>query len=87
MENPIPLLRIASILEVLTLAVLLGNLFTVHHPAISAVIGPLHGLAYLGVVVSVLLVEDTPTRVKVFAWIPVVGGPLALRGASAARPA
>ena len=86
MDSPLPILRVASVLEVLTLLVLLGNLFTTHDPAVSAAIGPIHGFTYLAVVVCALLVEGTPTRVKVLAWIPVVGGLLALRaGAGTAR--
>lgn len=86
MENPIPVLRVASVLEVLTLAVLLGNLFTVHAPAVSSVMGPVHGFTYLTVVISALLIEGTPNRVKVLAWIPVVGGLLALSAVRERKP-
>ena len=87
-DSPLPSLRVASVLEVLTLLVLLGNLFTAHDPAISAAIGPIHGFTYLVVVVCALLVEGTPARVKALAWIPVVGGLLTLRaGAGSAADA
>lgn len=79
MDNPVAVLRVASVLEVLTLAVLLGNLFTAHSPAVSAVTGPVHGLTYLAVVVCAMLIDGLPGRVKLLAWIPVVGGLLALR--------
>ncbi len=82
MDNPVPFLRVASVIEVLTLLVLLGNVLTVHDPSLSSVIGPIHGFTYLAVVVSALLIEGTPKRVKVLAWIPVVGGLLALREAT-----
>ena len=79
MDNPLAVLRVASVLEVLTLTILLGNLFTAHEPAISAAMGPVHGLTYLAVVVCAMLIEGLPGRVKLLAWIPVVGGLLALR--------
>ena len=79
MDNPIAILRVASVVEVLTLAVLLGNLFTAHDPAISAAMGPVHGLTYLTVVVCAMLVDGLPRRAKMLAWIPVVGGLLAIR--------
>lgn len=78
MDNPIAVLRVASVVEVLTLAILLGNLLTAHNPAISAAMGPVHGLTYLAVVVCAMLIEGLPGRVKALAWIPVVGGLLAL---------
>lgn len=78
LENPVPWLRMASLFEVLTLAVLLGNRITVHNGEVSAAIGPIHGVTYLTVIVLALLVDDLPRRVKGLAWVPVVGGFLAL---------
>lgn len=81
MDTPLPILRIVSVVEVLTLAILLGNVFTAHDPAVSAVMGPVHGLTYLAVVVCAMLIDGLPGRVKLLAWIPVIGGLLALRRA------
>ena len=81
MDNPVPVLRVASVFEVLILAVLLGNLLTAHNPAISGAIGPIHGLTYLTVVITAMLTEGMPGRVKLLAWIPIVGGLLTLRNA------
>jgi len=40
-------LAVLSVLELATLAALLGNLFTVHVPAVSQTLGPAHGAVYL----------------------------------------
>lgn len=49
--NPLQALRIAAGVEFATLVVLLTNLATVHWPAVSSVVGPTHGCAYMFVVI------------------------------------
>lgn len=73
------LLRAAALAELITLAVLLLNLVTVHWRPVSAVTGPLHGTAYLLVIGACLLIEGAPARVRLLAFIPAIGGYLALR--------
>ncbi len=71
-------LRIAAAAELATLVVMLVNLATVHWPALSSLLGPTHGCAYLFVVV--LAFRSSPSaRVRATAWIPGIGGVLVLR--------
>ena len=79
MDSPLPILRVASVLEVVTLGLMLANLFTVHDATVSSVMGPLHGFTYLTVVICALLVDGLPGRARMLAWLPVIGGLLALR--------
>lgn len=73
-------LRIAAGVEAASLVILLVNLVTVHTRAISGLVGPLHGTAYLVVVATTLL---TPTAaVAGTRWraaVPGIGGLLVLR--------
>lgn len=72
-------LRAAAAAEVVTLLAMLTNLVTVHAEAVSSVLGPLHGGSYLTVIVAVLVLEGAPTRARVLAFVPGVGGYLASR--------
>ena len=72
-------LRIASHVELITLIVMLANVFTVHIKSISSLMGPAHGCAYLFVVIATWCLRQAPTAVKALALIPGVGGLLALR--------
>lgn len=72
-------LRIAAATEALSLAVLLANLFTVHTRPITALVGPLHGTAYLVVIAITLLIPAASASAKWCALVPGVGGLLALR--------
>jgi hypothetical protein len=76
MPNP---LRLAATVEVISLAALLTNLLTVHAEAVSSVLGPLHGGAYLTVIVITLLTEGASVRTRLLAVIPGIGGLLAAR--------
>jgi len=76
---PLRHLRIAARAELLSLALLLANLVTVHRETVSSLTGPVHGCAYLFVVIAVLRAEGATTGAKVLAVIPGVGGLLALR--------
>lgn len=71
--------RLAARVELVSLLVLFANLFTVHLPAVSSLLGPAHGCAYLFVVVAVWRLEEATTAAKVLALVPGAGGLLALR--------
>ncbi|MEU4744373.1 DUF3817 domain-containing protein [Actinosynnema sp. NPDC023658] len=74
-------LRVAAAVELVTVLVLLVNLATVHRPAVSSAVGPLHGCAYLLVVV--LAWSKGGARTRLSALVPGVGGLLVLRRARA----
>ncbi|WP_129842071.1 hypothetical protein [Streptomyces sp. RFCAC02] len=79
-------LRLAAHAEVLTLAVLLINLSTVHADAVSSLCGPLHGTAYLAVLALTWLTPGTALPgLRPRAFIPGIGGLLVLTGAARAR--
>lgn len=69
-------LKIAAAAEVLTLALLLLNLATIHAPGVSSLVGPLHGTAYL--ITIAMALTTIPTRARWLSVIPGVGGLLAL---------
>ncbi|MFE0152817.1 hypothetical protein ACFWY5_37130 [Nonomuraea sp. NPDC059007] len=80
------LLRIASAAELLSLAVLLTNLFTVHAKVITTFGGPLHGISYVTVIAAASLAPSTGLRGTMWrAFVPGVGGLLALRHLRAQR--
>ncbi|MFD0690515.1 hypothetical protein [Actinomadura fibrosa] len=72
-------LRTAAAVEAASLAVLLGNLFTVHARAVSSLVGPLHGTAYVAVIAATLLLPAASRGTKWISVVPGVGGLLALR--------
>ncbi|MCM4078688.1 DUF3817 domain-containing protein [Paractinoplanes hotanensis] len=72
------LLRAAAGVEFFSLLVLLGNLATVHVPWVAALLGPLHGCAYL-LVIGATVAATGRTRPRLLAVVPGVGGLLALR--------
>jgi hypothetical protein len=72
-------LRIAAAVELASLIVLLGNLATVHLPAISSLAGPIHGCAYLFTVVTAARDPQRTLMAAALAWLPGIGGLLALR--------
>jgi hypothetical protein len=70
-------LTLASVVETVSLAVLVVNLATVHHPLVTSTMGPVHGFAYLATIaIAFLLPLATATRL--FTLVPGVGGLLAL---------
>ncbi|MFE3496435.1 DUF3817 domain-containing protein [Streptomyces sp. NPDC059169] len=71
-------LRIAAHAELITLIVMLANVFTIHLKPISSVMGPTHGCAYLFVVIATWRLKPAPA-VTIAALVPGVGGLLALR--------
>lgn len=92
MQPPSRLLRVSARIELLSLAVLLANLATVHQQALAALLGPLHGCAYLIAVISTATATATAGErgpagdrtATLLALIPGIGGMLALRRLAAA---
>ncbi|MFE5621907.1 DUF3817 domain-containing protein [Streptomyces virginiae] len=78
-------LRIAAQVEAVSLALLLANLLTVHTEAVASLGGPVHGTAYLIVILTVRQASPEPSA-RSRAWIPGVGGLLALRQLRRPRP-
>jgi hypothetical protein len=77
-------LRTAAVVELASLVVLLANLATVHWEPVSSAVGPVHGCAYLFVIVLAFRhAADRWTRAA--ALVPAVGGLLVLRRIAAAR--
>jgi hypothetical protein len=79
------LLRVLALLEPVTLAVLLLNLSTLRVPVVAQVVGPVHGACYLSIIVVTLLLERLPSRLRLLALVPGVGGLLVERGARSRR--
>ncbi|MER7011037.1 hypothetical protein ABT324_06365 [Saccharopolyspora sp. NPDC000359] len=77
-------LRISTAAETATLALLLINLATVHVSAMSSLLGPLHGMAYLLVIAATFLVPAPPSA-RWLAVIPGINGLLARRLITPAR--
>ncbi len=75
---PVRALRVAALVEPLSLLVLLVNLATVHADGVAALAGPTHGTAYLVGIVATLAGPST-ARARVLAWVPAVGALLAAR--------
>ncbi|MDX3226156.1 DUF3817 domain-containing protein [Streptomyces sp. ME19-01-6] len=72
-------LRIAAAIEAISLAALLINLATVHTKAVTALGGPVHGMAYLATIACTWMTRDATPTVRLLAAIPGIGGLLALR--------
>lgn len=75
-------LTIASVAEAATLVVLLANRASVHLPAVTSAVGPVHGFAYLATIAGAFL-APLATRTRLLTLVPGVGGLLALRSARA----
>ncbi|WP_242911146.1 DUF3817 domain-containing protein [Actinomadura terrae] len=71
-------LRIAALVEAASLVVLLVNLVTVHVRVVSSLTGPLHGTAYLAVIVLTLMAPP-PGGGRWWSLVPGIGGLLVLR--------
>lgn len=72
-------LRIASGVELLSLAVLLVNLVTVHAKPVTSLTGPVHGTAYLVVIAVTALLPGVDAGTRWRSAVPGVGGLLVLR--------
>ncbi|MDT0348335.1 DUF3817 domain-containing protein [Pseudonocardia charpentierae] len=70
-------LAVVSLVETVSLVLLLANLATVHVPQVASVLGPVHGFAYLATIATAFLLPvDTWTRLLTL--VPAIGGLLAL---------
>ncbi len=79
-ESPTRWLALATTVELVTVAVLLVNLATVHWAPLASAVGPLHGTAYL--VTAVLAWQlPLPRGVRLRGLVPAVGGLLVLQAA------
>ncbi|HWC79223.1 MAG TPA: DUF3817 domain-containing protein [Pseudonocardiaceae bacterium] len=76
-------LRIAAGVELVSLIVLFANLATVHHQNVAALVGPVHGCAYLFVLIAALRAA-APWKVRLLGVVPGVGGLLVLRALNSA---
>jgi len=72
-------LAVLSVLELLSVVLLLGNLATWHVSAVASALGPVHGALYLSVAVTALMARDLLRTTRIQALIPVAGGALTLR--------
>lgn len=83
------ILRVAAVIEVLSLLTLLVNLATAHVASIASTLGPIHGAAYVTVIISSFTLPGAPRNTKLFSLVPAIGGFLVIRryGAEQTRPA
>ena len=73
------LLRAAAAVEALSLLVLLVNLATAHVDAIASLMGPIHGCAYLFVIIAAFRLPGLTRAARLRALVPGIGGLLVLR--------
>jgi hypothetical protein len=73
-----PLLA-SAVIEMVSLAVLLVNMATADAGGVAALVGPVHGIAWLFGIITVWRDPGRTTGIAVLAAIPGVGGVLALR--------
>ncbi|MCQ8832145.1 DUF3817 domain-containing protein [Streptomyces malaysiensis] len=78
-------LKIAAVVELVSLAVLLINLATLRYPAVASLTGPIHGCAYLVAILSVLRDPMKRGTTIALALIPGAGATLALRQLASAN--
>jgi hypothetical protein len=71
-------LEVLSILELVSIGVLLLNLTTLHLRPVTAAMGPVHGALFLAVAVTALFGRHLLLRTRLCALIPVLGGLLTL---------
>ena len=67
-------LEVLSMLELVSIAALFGNLVTVHVPGLAAILGPVHGALYLAVAITALLGRGLLLRTRLLALVPLLGG-------------
>lgn len=79
MPRNLNLLRLSTVCELVSLAVLLINMAAGNSPQVAAAAGPVHGAFYLCVVIGVVRHPRASGRTTALALIPAVGGVLALR--------
>ncbi|MEV5972158.1 DUF3817 domain-containing protein [Streptomyces sp. NPDC051921] len=78
-------LRFAAHAELATLVVMLANLAGPHLRAVSSLMGPAHGCAYLFVVGATWRITRAARLTRVVALVPGIGGLLVLRQLRAHR--
>ncbi|REK91154.1 DUF3817 domain-containing protein [Streptomyces inhibens] len=79
MNRPSRLLRGTAPAELASLAVLLINVSVLHLQAVASAIGPLHGCAYLIVIIAAAREAGPDRTATALSVIPGIGGMLALR--------
>ncbi|MGP8297245.1 DUF3817 domain-containing protein [Streptomyces inhibens] len=79
MNRPSGLLRVTAPAELASLAVLLINVSVLHLQVVASAIGPLHGCAYLIVIIAAAREAGPDRTVTALSVIPGIGGMLALR--------
>ena len=72
------ILRVAGIIEVVTLTLMLANLATVRIDAVGSTLGPIDGIVYIAVVILSFL-QPIHLRRRFLGLLPGVGGLLVLR--------
>jgi hypothetical protein len=77
--SPLRRLEIAAAVETVTVLVLFGNLLTVHNPSVASLAGPVHGMAYLVVIVLSFSSRGLTRTAKWLSVVPLVGGWLTVR--------
>ncbi|GAB7052954.1 DUF3817 domain-containing protein [Catenuloplanes indicus] len=75
-------LRFAAAVEALSLLVLLLNLATVHIDAVASLTGPIHGCAYLFVIIAAFRLPGLTRAGRLRSLVPGIGGLLVLRAGS-----
>ena len=70
-------LRIAAAVEAISLKLLIINLVTAHLPAVTSVIGPIHGGAWLATIAIAFLIPIPPVP-RWTSILPGIGGLIAL---------
>lgn len=70
-------MRVVSVLELVSLVAILTNRFTIHSPAITSSGGPIHGLLYASTILLALLLPF-PRSAKWLSAVPGFGGLLAI---------
>lgn len=66
-----------TIVETVTLLVLLVNLVTSHDEGVTATVGPIHGILYIATIIVAMLIPGLSNRTRLIAVIPAIGAPLA----------
>lgn len=70
---------VASLVETVSLPILVLNRVTAHSPVVTSTVGPLHGFAYL-TVIALALTMTCPGRLRALAFVPAIGGVLFIAG-------
>ena len=66
-----------TIIETVTLIVLIVNLMASHDEGVTATVGPIHGILYIATIIVAMLIPQLSNRIRLIAVIPAIGAPLA----------